>query len=159
MIIYKKSWLQSEPKQVEEHLNTGANPSWLQVSNLRSVLLSCQSRVFNISSFCPSTLFTELRILLEHFIMKPACPAFFRRMCLSSIAFISRLAPTGVWLHYVKVLFSLYFGFFFPQFRMWLKTLMGTDNAINWRNCFLNVNVTVWAPTPLCIRVQLKSSQ
>uniref|UniRef100_A0A3B4TYF2 Transmembrane protein 33 n=1 Tax=Seriola dumerili TaxID=41447 RepID=A0A3B4TYF2_SERDU len=42
------------------------------------------------------TLFTELRILLEHFIMKPACPAFFRRMCLSSIAFISRLAPTGV---------------------------------------------------------------
>ncbi|KAF7663183.1 hypothetical protein LDENG_00217480 [Lucifuga dentata] len=42
------------------------------------------------------TLFTELRILLEHFIMKPACPAFFRRMCLNSIAFISRLAPTGV---------------------------------------------------------------
>uniref|UniRef100_UPI003AAEEAEA transmembrane protein 33 isoform X1 n=1 Tax=Centroberyx gerrardi TaxID=166262 RepID=UPI003AAEEAEA len=42
------------------------------------------------------TLFTELRILLEHFIMKPTCPAFFRRMCLSSIAFISRLAPTGV---------------------------------------------------------------
>ncbi|TWW55368.1 Transmembrane protein 33 [Takifugu flavidus] len=43
-----------------------------------------------------STLFTELRILLEHFIMKPACPIFFRRICLSSIAFISRLAPTGV---------------------------------------------------------------
>ncbi|MEQ2270540.1 hypothetical protein XENORESO_000158, partial [Xenotaenia resolanae] len=42
------------------------------------------------------TLFTELRILLEHFIMKPACPAFLRRMCLSSIAFVSRLAPTGV---------------------------------------------------------------
>uniref|UniRef100_A0A3P9KNY4 Transmembrane protein 33 n=1 Tax=Oryzias latipes TaxID=8090 RepID=A0A3P9KNY4_ORYLA len=42
------------------------------------------------------TLFTELRILLEHFVMKPACPAFFRRMCLNSIAFISRLAPTGV---------------------------------------------------------------
>ncbi|XP_061690653.1 transmembrane protein 33 [Syngnathoides biaculeatus] len=42
------------------------------------------------------TLFTELRILLEHFIMKPACPAFFRRMCLSSIAFVSRLAPNGV---------------------------------------------------------------
>ncbi|XP_061643505.1 transmembrane protein 33 isoform X2 [Phyllopteryx taeniolatus] len=42
------------------------------------------------------TLFTELRIILEHFIMKPACPAFFRRMCLSSIAFVSRLAPTGV---------------------------------------------------------------
>ncbi|KAI2656983.1 Transmembrane protein 33 [Labeo rohita] len=42
------------------------------------------------------TLFTELRILLEHFVMKPNCPAFFRRMCLNSIAFISRLAPTGV---------------------------------------------------------------
>ncbi|XP_060935298.1 transmembrane protein 33 [Limanda limanda] len=42
------------------------------------------------------TLFTELRILLEHVIMKPACPAFFRRMCLSSIAFISRLAPAAV---------------------------------------------------------------
>ncbi|KAK5896674.1 hypothetical protein CesoFtcFv8_009812 [Champsocephalus esox] len=42
------------------------------------------------------TLFTELRILMEHFIMKPACPAFFRKACLSSIAFISRLAPTGV---------------------------------------------------------------
>ncbi|NP_001187470.1 transmembrane protein 33 [Ictalurus punctatus] len=42
------------------------------------------------------TLFTELRILLEHFVMKPACPAFFRRMYLNSIAFISRLAPTGV---------------------------------------------------------------
>jgi len=46
---------------------------------------------------CPvRTLFTELRILLEHFVMKPICPAFFRRMCLNSIAFISRLAPTGV---------------------------------------------------------------
>ncbi|KAG7264307.1 hypothetical protein CRUP_020993 [Coryphaenoides rupestris] len=43
-----------------------------------------------------STLFTELRVLLEHVIMKPTCPAFFRKMCLSSIAFISRLAPTGV---------------------------------------------------------------
>ncbi|GAA6096801.1 transmembrane protein 33 [Tachysurus ichikawai] len=42
------------------------------------------------------TLFTELRILMEHFVMKPACPVFFRRMCLNSIAFISRLAPTGV---------------------------------------------------------------
>lgn len=42
------------------------------------------------------TLFTELRILLEHFVMKPSCPALFRRMCLNSIAFISRLAPTGV---------------------------------------------------------------
>ena len=29
--------------------------------------------------------------------MKPVCPAFFRRMCLNSIAFISRLAPTEVW--------------------------------------------------------------
>uniref|UniRef100_A0A8C2K0H9 Uncharacterized protein n=1 Tax=Cyprinus carpio TaxID=7962 RepID=A0A8C2K0H9_CYPCA len=38
----------------------------------------------------------KLRILLEHFVMKPSCPAFFRRMCLNSIAFISRLAPTGV---------------------------------------------------------------
>lgn len=54
--------------------------------------------------FHRSTLFTELRILLEHFIMKPACPVFFRRICLSSIAFISRLAPTGVWLHLVHVL-------------------------------------------------------
>lgn len=42
------------------------------------------------------TLFTELRFLLEHFVMKPSCPVFFRRMCLNSIAFISRLAPTGV---------------------------------------------------------------
>ncbi|XP_023685284.1 transmembrane protein 33 [Paramormyrops kingsleyae] len=42
------------------------------------------------------TLFTELRILIEHFIMKPSCPAFLRRMCHSSIAFVSRLAPTGV---------------------------------------------------------------
>ncbi|XP_061748175.1 transmembrane protein 33 isoform X2 [Nerophis ophidion] len=42
------------------------------------------------------TLFTELRVLLEHFIMKPACPTIFRRMCLSSIAFVSRMAPTGV---------------------------------------------------------------
>ncbi|CAB1325603.1 unnamed protein product [Coregonus sp. 'balchen'] len=42
------------------------------------------------------TLFSELRILLEHFIMKPACPAFFRKMCLNSIAFMSRLAPTAV---------------------------------------------------------------
>ncbi|XP_066576573.1 transmembrane protein 33 [Amia ocellicauda] len=41
------------------------------------------------------TLFTELRILLEHLVMKPVCPAFVRRMCLSSIAFVSRLAPTG----------------------------------------------------------------
>lgn len=45
--------------------------------------------------YCRS-LFTELRMLTEHLIMKPACPAFFRRMCLNSIAFISRLAPTGV---------------------------------------------------------------
>ncbi|XP_010895522.1 transmembrane protein 33 [Esox lucius] len=42
------------------------------------------------------TLFSELRILLEHFVMKPTCPAFFRRMCLNSIAFMSRLAPTAV---------------------------------------------------------------
>ncbi|XP_030047199.1 transmembrane protein 33 [Microcaecilia unicolor] len=40
------------------------------------------------------TLFTELRIIVEHLIMKPACPDFVRRLCLSSIAFISRLAPT-----------------------------------------------------------------
>ncbi|XP_066429239.1 transmembrane protein 33 [Eleutherodactylus coqui] len=40
------------------------------------------------------TLFTELRIILEHLVMKPACPDFVRRLCLSSIAFISRLAPT-----------------------------------------------------------------
>lgn len=44
--------------------------------------------------------------------MKPACPVFFRRMCLSSIAFISRLAPTGVWLRSIKVLFSLFLFFF-----------------------------------------------
>ncbi|KAM5193145.1 transmembrane protein 33 isoform 1-T2 [Mantella aurantiaca] len=40
------------------------------------------------------TLFTELRIILEHLIMKPACPDFVRRLGLSGIAFISRLAPT-----------------------------------------------------------------
>uniref|UniRef100_A0A8C4RPK0 Transmembrane protein 33 n=1 Tax=Erpetoichthys calabaricus TaxID=27687 RepID=A0A8C4RPK0_ERPCA len=39
------------------------------------------------------TLFTELRILVEQLITKPSCPAFIRRMCLSSISFISRLAP------------------------------------------------------------------
>lgn len=65
------------------------------------------------------TLFTELRILLEHFIMKPACPIFFRRMCLSSIAFISRLAPTGVWSSRLRkfLLFSLFcfFLFFSPH--------------------------------------------
>lgn len=37
---------------------------------------------------------TELRIVVEHLIMKPACPLFVRRLCLQSIAFISRLAPT-----------------------------------------------------------------
>ncbi|XP_041121604.1 transmembrane protein 33-like [Polyodon spathula] len=41
------------------------------------------------------TLFTELRILIEHITMKPACPVFLRRMCLNSIALVSRLAPTG----------------------------------------------------------------
>ncbi|KAF5926938.1 hypothetical protein HPG69_001570 [Diceros bicornis minor] len=40
------------------------------------------------------TLFNELRIVVEHIIMKPACPLFVRRLCLQSIAFISRLAPT-----------------------------------------------------------------
>uniref|UniRef100_A0A7N5JD07 Transmembrane protein 33 n=3 Tax=Ursidae TaxID=9632 RepID=A0A7N5JD07_AILME len=40
------------------------------------------------------TLFNELRIVVEHVIMKPACPLFVRRLCLQSIAFISRLAPT-----------------------------------------------------------------
>ncbi|KAM4709686.1 transmembrane protein 33 [Discoglossus pictus] len=40
------------------------------------------------------TLFTELKIILEHIVMKPACPDFVRRMCLNSIAFVSRLAPT-----------------------------------------------------------------
>ncbi|KAG8453621.1 hypothetical protein GDO86_000305 [Hymenochirus boettgeri] len=40
------------------------------------------------------TLFSELRIILEHLVMKPACPEFVRRLCLNSIAFISRLAPT-----------------------------------------------------------------
>uniref|UniRef100_A0A8C5PI86 Transmembrane protein 33 n=1 Tax=Leptobrachium leishanense TaxID=445787 RepID=A0A8C5PI86_9ANUR len=40
------------------------------------------------------TLFTELRIILEHIVMKPACPEFVRRLCMSSIAFVSRLAPT-----------------------------------------------------------------
>uniref|UniRef100_A0A9L0I4N8 Transmembrane protein 33 n=1 Tax=Equus asinus TaxID=9793 RepID=A0A9L0I4N8_EQUAS len=40
------------------------------------------------------TLFNELRIIVEHIIMKPACPLFVRRLCLQSIAFISRLAPT-----------------------------------------------------------------
>uniref|UniRef100_A0A8V0YSF1 Transmembrane protein 33 n=1 Tax=Gallus gallus TaxID=9031 RepID=A0A8V0YSF1_CHICK len=41
------------------------------------------------------TLFTELRIVVEHLIMKPSCPVFVRRLCLSSISFISRLAPTA----------------------------------------------------------------
>ncbi|MBN3278871.1 TMM33 protein, partial [Polyodon spathula] len=41
------------------------------------------------------TLFTEMRILIEHLTMKPACPVFLRRMFLNSIALISRLAPTG----------------------------------------------------------------
>ncbi|XP_036372896.1 transmembrane protein 33-like [Megalops cyprinoides] len=41
------------------------------------------------------TLFTELRVLVEHLIMKPSCPAFLRRMCLNSIALVSRLAPTA----------------------------------------------------------------
>ncbi|XP_006009556.1 transmembrane protein 33 [Latimeria chalumnae] len=41
------------------------------------------------------TLFTELRIFVEHIITKPACPAFVRKMCLNSIAFISRLAPNA----------------------------------------------------------------
>ncbi|KAF6133388.1 transmembrane protein 33 [Phyllostomus discolor] len=40
------------------------------------------------------TLFNELRIIVEHIIMKPSCPLFVRRLCLQSIAFISRLAPT-----------------------------------------------------------------
>ncbi|XP_018420052.1 PREDICTED: transmembrane protein 33 [Nanorana parkeri] len=40
------------------------------------------------------TLFTELRVILEHLVMKPACPDFVRRLSLSSIAFVSRLAPT-----------------------------------------------------------------
>ncbi|XP_045139988.1 transmembrane protein 33 [Echinops telfairi] len=40
------------------------------------------------------TLFNELRIVVEHIIMKPACPLFVRRLCLQSIALISRLAPT-----------------------------------------------------------------
>lgn len=39
-------------------------------------------------------LFNELRIVVEHIIMKPSCPLFVRRLCLQSIAFISRLAPT-----------------------------------------------------------------
>ncbi|MGH0146891.1 UNVERIFIED_CONTAM: hypothetical protein FKN15_014118 [Acipenser sinensis] len=41
------------------------------------------------------TLFTEMRILIEHFIMKPACPVFLRKMFLNSIVLVSRLAPTG----------------------------------------------------------------
>ncbi|KAM9143695.1 transmembrane protein 33 isoform 1-T1 [Pangshura tecta] len=40
------------------------------------------------------TLFTELRIVVEHLIMKPSCPLFVRRLCLNGISFISRLAPT-----------------------------------------------------------------
>ncbi|XP_037703314.1 transmembrane protein 33-like [Choloepus didactylus] len=40
------------------------------------------------------TLFNELRIVVEHIIMKPACPLFVRRLFLQNIAFISRLAPT-----------------------------------------------------------------
>ncbi|XP_039920440.1 transmembrane protein 33 [Hirundo rustica] len=40
------------------------------------------------------TLFTELRIVVEHLITKPSCPVFIRRLCFSGISFISRLAPT-----------------------------------------------------------------
>ncbi|KAM6953673.1 LOW QUALITY PROTEIN: transmembrane protein 33-like [Aplochiton taeniatus] len=66
--------------------------SLLQLIYYRFLTLRYTSRR---NPYCRS-LFTELRILLEHFIMKPTCPAFFRKMCLNSIAFISRLAPTGV---------------------------------------------------------------
>ncbi|XP_072424299.1 transmembrane protein 33 [Chiloscyllium punctatum] len=41
------------------------------------------------------TLFSELKMLLQHLIMKPACPGFLRNMCLNCISFISRLAPTA----------------------------------------------------------------
>lgn len=85
-----------------------------------------------------STLFTELRILLEHFIMKPACPVFFRRICLSSIAFISRLAPTGVWFHldhFLAFCFSLTIWSFNGQ------TFLSTERTI-----FLNVDITVYSP-------------
>ncbi|XP_069780896.1 transmembrane protein 33 isoform X2 [Narcine bancroftii] len=41
------------------------------------------------------TLFSELRMLLEHLIMKPACPGFLRNLCLNCISFVSRLAPTA----------------------------------------------------------------
>ena len=40
------------------------------------------------------TLFNERRIVVEHLIMKPACPLFVRRLRLQSIVFIRRLAPT-----------------------------------------------------------------
>ncbi|XP_007887356.1 transmembrane protein 33 [Callorhinchus milii] len=39
------------------------------------------------------TLFLELKVLLEHMIMKPACPGFLRNMFLNCISFVSRLAP------------------------------------------------------------------
>lgn len=92
--------------------------------------------------FHGSTLFSELRILLEHFIMKPACPVFFRRICLSSIAFVSRLAPTGVWFHLDRDL-----AFFFFCFPPPFEILKDTDVSINRKNYFLE-----------CQRCSLRSS-
>lgn len=90
--------------------------------------ISCsQNWVINNHAYSSSsTLFTELRILLEHFIMKPACPAFFRRMCLSSIAFISRLAPTGVWFRFInRLVFFVVVLFFIFYFHHILCDLYG----------------------------------
>lgn len=61
-------------------------------------------------------LFNELRIVVEHIIMKPSCPLFVRRLCLQSIAFISRLAPTA-W-NFLAMCSSSSEAFE----RMWLKT-------------------------------------
>uniref|UniRef100_A0A452R0H1 Uncharacterized protein n=1 Tax=Ursus americanus TaxID=9643 RepID=A0A452R0H1_URSAM len=63
--------------------------SWLHICFVFFFLLCLNETVLSCR-----TLFNELRIVVEHVIMKPACPLFVRRLCLQSIAFISRLAPT-----------------------------------------------------------------
>lgn len=39
------------------------------------------------------TLFTEMRMTVEHFTATPSCPGIIRTACLKAIAFISRLSP------------------------------------------------------------------
>lgn len=91
--------------------------------------------------------------------MKPACPIFFRRMCLSSIAFISRLAPTGVWSSRLRkfLLFLFFFLFFSPPCRIWLHLWWRQDISINRRTHFLNVSCAFCSSAPLCIRGRLET--